>query len=152
MICHVDINLWAMQTKGMLHLFDENSFKQRLEWTYQDPLNAEKSWLCILNLVFASGLQLRLRRSHPSAVEAATLKRLLTDQFDRSEIFFLTARHLKDPSTGFEDGDFSSIQALLLMALFMLCVGKRNTAWAHVGRLKVLWLHILCWVVLKCHI
>lgn len=125
--------LLGLQTKGMLHLFDERSFKQRVERTYQNPLAAEQSWMCILYLVFAVGLQLRSASPQPSPKDAAILKRLLSDKFDRSELFYLGARHLKDSASGIEDGDFASIQALLLMTLYMLSVGKRNTAWAYIG-------------------
>lgn len=121
----------------MLHLFDERSFKQRVERTYQNPLAAEQSWMCILYLVFAVGLQLRSASPQPSPKDAAILKRLLSDKFDRSELFYLGARHLKDSASGIEDGDFASIQALLLMTLYMLSVGKRNTAWAYIGTLSV---------------
>jgi hypothetical protein len=117
----------------MLHLFEERSFKQRVERTYQNPLAAEQSWMCILYLVFANGLQLRSASTQQSPKQAAILKRLLSDKFDLSEMFFLGARHLKDSASGIEDGDFASIQALLLMTLYMLSVGKRNTAWAYIG-------------------
>jgi hypothetical protein len=123
----------GLQTKGMLHLFDERSFKQRVERTYHNPLAAEQSWMCILYLVFAVGLQLRSASPQPTPKDAAILKRLLSDKFDRSELFYLGARHLKDSASGIEDGDFASIQALLLMTLYMLSVGKRNTAWAYIG-------------------
>lgn len=130
--------LLGLQTKGMLHLFDERSFKQRVERTYQNPLAAEQSWMCILYLVFAVGLQLRSASPQPSPKDAAILKRLLSDKFDRSELFYLGARHLKDSASGIEDGDFASIQALLLMTLYMLSVGKRNTAWAYIGTLPAI--------------
>ncbi|KAH8692881.1 fungal-specific transcription factor domain-containing protein [Talaromyces proteolyticus] len=127
------VESFFVNTKGMLHLFDERSFKQRVERTYQNPLAAEQSWMCILYLVFAVGLQLRSASPRPSEKEAAILKRLLSDKLDRGEVFYLGARHLKDSASGIEDGDFASIQALLLMTLYMLSVGKRNTAWAYIG-------------------
>ncbi|EEA27634.1 conserved hypothetical protein [Talaromyces marneffei ATCC 18224] len=127
------VDSFFTNTKGMLHLFDEQVFKQRVERTYQNPLAADQSWMCILYLVFAVGLQLRCVPAQPSPKEAAILKRLLSDNVDRSEMFFLGARHLKDSASGIEDGDFASIQALLLMTLYMLSVGKRNTAWAYIG-------------------
>ncbi|PCH07490.1 Transcription factor [Penicillium occitanis (nom. inval.)] len=127
------VDSFFTNTKGMLHLFDEQVFKQRVERTYQNPLAADQSWMCILYLVFAVGLQLRCVPAQPSPKEAAILKRLLSDNVDRSEMFFLGARHLKDSASGIEDGDFASIQALLIMTLYMLSVGKRNTAWAYIG-------------------
>jgi hypothetical protein len=50
-------------------------------------------------------------------------------------MFYLNATHLNDPVSGFEDGDITSIQALLLITIFMLTVAKRNAAWAYFGRL-----------------
>jgi hypothetical protein len=135
--------IFMNQTKGIMHLFDERSFKQRVERTYQNPLAAEQSWMCILNLVFANGLQLRSTSPQQSPAETAILKRLLSDKFDRSEMFFLAAKHLKDSTSGFEDGDFASIQALLLMTLYMLSVGKRNTAWAYFGNYLSFFLFII---------
>ncbi|EED20121.1 conserved hypothetical protein [Talaromyces stipitatus ATCC 10500] len=127
------VDSFFISTKGMVHLFNEQVFKQRVERTFQNPLAADQSWMCILYLVFAVGLQLRCVTPRPSPKEAAILKRLLSPDVDRSEMFFLCARHLKDSASGIEDGDFASIQALLLMTLYMLSVGKRNTAWAYIG-------------------
>lgn len=118
-----------------MHIFDEYTFKQKVDRTYHNPLVAEPSWLCILNLVFANGLQLRSANSQRSASEAAILQRLNSDKVDRSEMFFMAAKHFRDPVSGFEDGDFASIQALLLMTLYMLTAAKRNTAWAYFGEL-----------------
>ncbi|KAJ9202526.1 transcriptional regulator family: Fungal Specific TF [Paecilomyces variotii] len=120
-------------TKGIMHIFDECLFKQKVDRTYQNPLAAEPSWLCILNLVFANGLQLRSASPQRSASEAAILRRLSSDKVDRSEMFFVAAKHFRDSVSGFEDGDFASIQALLLMTLYMLTAAKRNTAWAYFG-------------------
>ncbi|KAL2002918.1 hypothetical protein VTN02DRAFT_5572 [Thermoascus thermophilus] len=127
------VDSFFAHTKGIMHIFDELTFKQRVDRTYQNPLAAEPSWLCILHLVFANGLQLRANNPHISAPEAAILKRLSSDKFERSEMFFLAAKHLKDSVSGFEDGDFASIQALLLMTLYMLSAAKRNTAWIYFG-------------------
>ncbi|KAL1846555.1 hypothetical protein Plec18170_009134 [Paecilomyces lecythidis] len=127
------VDSFFANTKGIMHIFDEYTFKQKVDRTYHNPLVAEPSWLCILNLVFANGLQLRSANSQRSASEAAILQRLNSDKVDRSEMFFMAAKHFRDPVSGFEDGDFASIQALLLMTLYMLTAAKRNTAWAYFG-------------------
>lgn len=65
--------------------------------------------------------------------EAAIYQRLRADQYDRAEIFFRNAKLLGDPTSGFEDADFWSVQALTLMAVYMLSVSKRNAAYAYFG-------------------
>lgn len=61
------------------------------------------------------------------------LKRLDASPDDRAEMFYLNATYHNDPVHGFEDGDITSIQALLLITVFMLTVAKRNAAWAFFG-------------------
>lgn len=65
--------------------------------------------------------------------ESQILKRLDAGPVDRAELFYLNATYLNDPIHGFEDGDITSIQALLLITVFMLTVAKRNAAWAFFG-------------------
>lgn len=66
--------------------------------------------------------------------ESAVITKLRNEPTDRAEIFYLNAKSLNDPMTGFEDADFWSVQALLLMAIFMLAKSKRNTAFALLGK------------------
>jgi hypothetical protein len=61
------------------------------------------------------------------------LERLDGGSVSRAEMFYVNATHLNDPVSGFEDGDITSIQALLLVTVFMLTVAKRNAAWAYLG-------------------
>jgi hypothetical protein len=61
------------------------------------------------------------------------LERLEARDVKRAEIFFLTAKHLRDPVCGLEDGNFGAVQSLLLVTIFMLTVAKRNTAWVCLG-------------------
>jgi len=61
------------------------------------------------------------------------VKRLLSDQFNRAEAFFRSAKILGDPVSGFEDAGFWSVQALSLMSVYMLAVSKRNAAYAYYG-------------------
>jgi hypothetical protein len=102
--------------------------------TYKNPLAAEPQWLCQVNLVFAIGLQLLKGAPEPNSAESKILDRLGARDINRSEIFFLNAKHLNDPICGFEDGGFASIQSLLLMTVYMLTASKRNTAWAYLGK------------------
>ncbi|KAK3070381.1 hypothetical protein LTS18_015115, partial [Coniosporium uncinatum] len=98
---------------------------------YTDPLSAEPSYLCLLNLTFAIGLTIATPRA--DSTEAVIVDRLRSEHVDRAEMFYLSAKSLNDPLTGFEDADFWSVQALLLMALYMLGKSKRNTAFALLG-------------------
>lgn len=61
------------------------------------------------------------------------LKKLQEGQEDRADQFFMTAKRLGDPMSGFEDADFWSVQALLLMSVYMLTQTRRNAAYAYHG-------------------
>jgi hypothetical protein len=119
-----------LQTHGLVHVFDRDSFFTALEATYDDPLNVDSAWLCQLNLVFAIGLMLA---SPKAGSEEAIVIAKLEQHADQAEVFYLNAKNLNDPWTGFEDADFWSIQALLLMSVYMLTKSKRNTAFALLG-------------------
>lgn len=127
------VDAFFANTKGFLHIFDQTAFTQLVERVYDNPLSAEPSLLCLLNLVFANGLQMRTNSRHISAQEERIIKRLTGNGTIQSEAFFVTAKNLRDPVAGFEDGGVTSIQALLLMTLYMLSVSKRNTAWVYSG-------------------
>lgn len=94
------------------------------------------SWLCLLNLVFAIGLVLATPAL--GSTDAVVVEKLRKEPFDQAEIFYTNAKSLDDPIIGFEDAGFWSIQALLLMAVYMLTVSKRNTAFAYFGRVCML--------------
>jgi hypothetical protein len=119
-----------MQTHGLVHVFDRESFFTALDATYDDPLNVDSAWLCQLNLVFAIGLMLASPK--PGSDESMIISKL-EQHADQAEVFYLNAKNLNDPWTGFEDADFWSIQALLLMSVYMLTKSKRNTAFALLG-------------------
>lgn len=69
----------------------------------------------------------------PGSAEDAAIQKLWNEHIDRAELFYLNAKSLSDPMTGFEDADFWSVQALLLMTIYMLAKSKRNTAFALLG-------------------
>lgn len=102
-----------------------------LENCYSDPLHVGPSWLCLLNLIFAIGLV--LASPSPGTPEDVVVRKLRADEIDRAEMFYVSAKGLGDPISGFEDADFWSVQALLLMTLYMLAVSKRNAAYAYCG-------------------
>ena len=114
---------------NLIQVFDERVFLETLDKCYTSPLFVDPSWLCLLNLVLAIGLV--LATPAPGSRESE-----LVDKFRdayKCDIFFFNAKHLNDPIIGFEDADFWSVQALLLMAMFMLCRSKRNSAFAYIG-------------------
>jgi hypothetical protein len=102
-----------------------------LDMCYSDPLSVDPSWLCLLYLTFAIGLV--MAAPLPGSREDAIIQKLRAEQIDRAEVFYSDAKHLGDPSTGFEDAGFWSIQALTLMSVYMLAVSKRNAAYAYHG-------------------
>ncbi|KAJ4360744.1 uncharacterized protein N0V89_001311 [Didymosphaeria variabile] len=125
------VDAFFINTHGLLQVFERHKFLEKLETCYSDPLSTEPSWLCILNLVFAIGLTMATPLSGSS--EALIIDKLRSEHLDRAEVFYLNAKSLNDPMTGFEDQDFWSVQALLLMSVYMLAKSKRNTAFALLG-------------------
>jgi Fungal specific transcription factor domain len=103
-----------------------------LDNCYSDPLHVDPSWLCLLHLTFAIGLV--LATPLPGTSEFHIIQKLRADPINRAEVFYSNAKNLSDPTAGFEDADFWSVQALLLMAIYMLAVSKRNAAFAYCGR------------------
>jgi hypothetical protein len=104
-----------------------------LETCYTDPLSVDPSWLCLLYLTFAIGLV--MASPVPGTREYAVIQKLRSEQMDRAEVFYSDAKNLGDPSAGFEDAGFWSIQALTLMSVYMLAISKRNAAYALYGKL-----------------
>ncbi|KFY96637.1 hypothetical protein V500_02371 [Pseudogymnoascus sp. VKM F-4518 (FW-2643)] len=120
-------------TVGTIHIFDREAFTHEVNSIYDNPLQTKQSRLSILNLVFAVGLQLMISSTVPTLRERQILERLDGGSVSRAEMFYVNATHLNDPVSGFEDGDITSIQALLLVTVFMLTIAKRNAAWAYFG-------------------
>lgn len=125
------VDAFFINTHGLLQVFERHQFLEELDRCYSDPLSTEPSWLCLLNLVFAIGLTMATPLS--GSPEALIVDKLRSEHLDRAEVFYLNAKHLNDPMTGLEDQDFWSIQALLLMSVYMLAKSKRNNAFALLG-------------------
>lgn len=115
----------------MIEVFDRKAFAQKLETCYAEPMAAEPTFLCLLYLVLAIGLL--LATPLPGSEEEKTLQKLQAGHADRAEQFFRSAKKMCDPASGFEDADFWSVQALLLMSVYMLTKTKRNAAYAYLG-------------------
>lgn len=128
---NVLINSFFTNTAGFIEVFDKHAFLKSAEECYKDPLGVTPSLLCLLYLVFAVGLV--MAAPLPASDEAAVIDRLRSETANRAESFFRSAKSLADPVSGFEDADFWSIQALILMSLYMLAISKRNAAYAYYG-------------------
>jgi hypothetical protein len=128
---HVLVEAFFINTHGLLQVFERDAFVEHLGRCYADPLSVEPSWLCLLNLVFAIGLTMATPLS--GSPEALVIDKLRSEHLDRAEVFYLNAKSLDDPMNGLEDQDFWAVQALLLMAVYMLAKSKRNTAFALLG-------------------
>ena len=115
----------------MVEVFDEKAFLAKLDKCYSDPLTVDPVFLCHLNLVFAIGLT--FATPMPGTQEAEIIDSLRAKYPDQSEIFLLNAKSINNPVVGFEDANLWSIQALLLMALYMLLKTKRTPAYAYIG-------------------
>lgn len=125
------VDAFFINTHGLLQVFERETLFEDLDRCYSDPLSTEPSWLCLLNLIFAIGLTMATPMS--GSPEAIIIDKLRSEHLDRAEVFYLNAKHLNDPMTGLEDQDFWSVQALLLMAVYMLAKSKRNSAFALLG-------------------
>lgn len=112
-------------------MFDETSFLEDLDAYYADPLSMEQSWLCLLNLVLAIGLV--LATPAPDTPEAHLIGNLRRKEPNQSDVFYHNAKHLNDPVAAFENADFWSVQALMLVSTYMLCRSKRNAAYTYLG-------------------
>lgn len=120
---------------GLIEVFDRNEFEKSMEACYSDPLHVDPSFLCLLYLVFAIGLVLAVPT--PNTREDAIIKQLRGPGLEWAERFYRGAKHLGDPVSGFEDADFWSIQALLLMSVYTLSISKRNAAYAYYGKCSI---------------
>ena len=124
--------LMKMQLHGMVEVFDEHEFINDLHKCYDDPLSPNQVYLCHLNLVFSIGLS--FATPEVGSQEARVIDAVRSKYPNQAELFFLHAKSISDPFVGFEDGNLWTIQALLLMALFMVTKAKRNTAAAYIGQ------------------
>ena len=120
-----------INTHGLLQVFERERFVEEMEACYADPFQVQPPWLCLLNMVFAIGLTMATPLS--GSPEALVIDKLRSEHLDRAEVFYLNAKSLNDPMNGLEDQDFWSVQALLLMSVYMLAKSKRNTAFALLG-------------------
>ncbi|KAK8026896.1 fungal specific transcription factor domain-containing protein [Apiospora marii] len=126
------VESYFVNTTGLVEVFDRELFHTQMNECYEDPLSVEPSVLCSLYMVFAIGLVMAGPR--PGSPEEVIIEKLRSDKkVNRAEFFFRNAKSLADPVSGFEDADFWSIQALLLMSLYMLSVSKRNASYAYYG-------------------
>ena len=106
-------------------------FVKELNACYTDPLSTDQSWLCLLNLVLAIGLILATPAANTP--EASIIDNLRRKESDQSDTFYYNAKHLKDPVVGFENADFWSVQALLLVSTYMVTRSKKNAAYTYIG-------------------
>ncbi|KAI1319391.1 hypothetical protein F5Y16DRAFT_414268 [Xylariaceae sp. FL0255] len=125
------VNSFFTNTAGLVEVFEKDKFMISVGECYRDPLNVSPSLLCLLFLVFAVGLV--MSAPIPGSEEAAVIDKLRSERTIRAELFFRSAKSLADPVSGFEDADFWSVQALLLMSLYTLAVSKRNASYAYYG-------------------
>lgn len=128
----LEAKLTKTQMHGIVEVFDEHEFLNDLHKCYEDPLSPNHVYLCHLNLVFSIGFS--FATPEVGSQEARVLEAVRSKYPDQAELFFLHAKSISDPFVGFEDGNLWTIQALLLMAIFMVTKAKRNTAAAYIGQ------------------
>ncbi|PBP24323.1 hypothetical protein BUE80_DR004639, partial [Diplocarpon rosae] len=128
---NVLVESYFTNVNGLMEVCHRKSFITSLEQCFADPLHIDPQWLCLLYLILAIGLVMASPR--PGTPEDIIIRRLRADPVDRAEMFYQNAKSLCDPSTGFEDSGFWSIQALTLMTVYMLAASRRNAAYAYFG-------------------
>lgn len=129
--CLIVVNCFFDNTQGAVEIFDEQKFLEAIDQCYSDPLSANRSWLCLLNLVLAIGLV--LATPFAGSPEAVIIENLRRKQPNQSDAFYYNARQLSDPVLALENADFWTVQALMLVTVYMLCRSKRNTAYTYLG-------------------
>ncbi|KAM0802148.1 fungal-specific transcription factor domain-containing protein [Usnea florida] len=125
------VDSFFINTHALVEVFDEKVFLENLDKCYSEPLTVDHIFLCHLNLVFAIGLS--FATPEPGSQGAEIINSLRTNYPDQSEVFYMNAKSINNPVVGFEDADLWSVQALLLMALYMLLRTRRNPAYAYIG-------------------
>ncbi|ERT00799.1 hypothetical protein HMPREF1624_02032 [Sporothrix schenckii ATCC 58251] len=125
------VESFFVNTGAIIEVFDRREFLAELERCYANPLIASTPFLCLLFLAFSIGLA--MAASNADTVDASALRQLVELPYDQAELFFRTAKVMDDPLNGVEDAELWSVQAQLLMAVYMLAVSKRNAAFTYHG-------------------
>ncbi|KAI1096408.1 fungal-specific transcription factor domain-containing protein [Rostrohypoxylon terebratum] len=125
------VDSFFKNTSGLIDIFNKSDFFRSVDACYKDPLNTDQPLLCILNLVFAIGLAIACPMR--GTQEASIIRNLHNEPTSRAELFYRNAEGIFNPVSGFEDADFWSVQALLLMSLYKLVVSKRNASYLYYG-------------------
>lgn len=125
------VDSFFINTSGFIEVFHREAFLQTVEDCYNDPLSITQKDLCRLNLVLAIGLVIACPLQGTEA--GVVIQKLHREPINRAELFYRNARDLYGPATGFQDADFWSVQALLLMSLYLLAVSGRNASYIYVG-------------------
>jgi hypothetical protein len=117
-----------------MEIFDRSSFLGCVDAYYSNPSSTDVPFLCLLHLVFAVGLVLA---TPPQGTEEYVVIQHLRDSYgeDHPELFFRRAKDLADSVSGFENADFWSVQALILVSVYMLTRTQRNAAYTYHGKL-----------------
>lgn len=125
------VDSFFANTSGFVEIFSKREFLLSVDQCYKEPLKISLPGLCILNLVFAIGLVI----AHPGQGndEEEVIQTLQSEPANRAELFFRNARAIYDPVLGIEEADFWSVQALLLVSLYMLAVSRRNASYVYCG-------------------
>ncbi|KPM37309.1 hypothetical protein AK830_g9257 [Neonectria ditissima] len=131
-VTDVLVQSFFTHTHGLIDIFDRRLFQQTLNSYYSSPLNVKASDICLIYLVLSIGLV--MATPIVDSPEHHIITQLRSQGVDYAEAFFKSAKASSDPESGFEDGDFWTVQALCLMSVYTLAVSKRNAAYAYLGQ------------------
>ncbi|KAH7162418.1 fungal-specific transcription factor domain-containing protein [Dactylonectria estremocensis] len=116
---------------GIMNILDQGAFKKLLNSWYSSPYAVDPSGLCLIYLVLAIGLV--MAAPEPDSPEASIIVDIQSQHEGQAECFFRNANDLARTVSGFEDGDFWSIQALSLMSVYTLTISKWTPAYKYLG-------------------
>lgn len=122
----------SSKTAGFLELFDRGSFLENVGCCFTNPFTVQPAFLSQLYLVLAIGLILA---NHDITTHSGLLvSKLQTQREFYTESFFKMARGLADFHPDFESANLSTIEIILLIAIWKLVSWRRDSAHHYLGQ------------------
>ncbi|KXJ94551.1 hypothetical protein Micbo1qcDRAFT_221064 [Microdochium bolleyi] len=125
------VESFFVHTVGFLELFDRGPFLESVGCCFTNPFTVQPAFLSQLYLVLAIGLILA---NHDITTHSGLLISKLQIQREfYTESFFKNARSLADFHPDFESANLSTIEILLLIAIWKLVSWRRDSAHHYLG-------------------
>ncbi|KAH7037988.1 uncharacterized protein B0I36DRAFT_315233 [Microdochium trichocladiopsis] len=121
------VESFFVHTVGFVDLFDRGSFLESVGYCFINPLAVSPAFLSQLYLVLAIGLILA-DRDDTTTHGGLLIAKLHAQSHVYAESFFRNARGLADFRPDFESANTSTVEILLLIALWKLTSWRRDSA------------------------